>query len=350
MAGINILLVEYKAGKRRGFRSILSAMGYDVDAITDNAEDAFKLARHVRPDLIILDISEISGTDWVSDAEKIREHGEIPLLLVTAGSAGTFSGFSIPPQFDYYPLPLDEEKLRTTIRLVMANHSVKVRLRKSEERYRTIAELGEDMIFIVNRERMLEYANTAVMMRFGSNGNQSCAFSTLPYLEVLTGSLVLSLDVCISRVVWWGEKIHRQDRIETAYGPEWYDSLLIPMKGKDNLVNAVIVVCRDITDRVRFEEKLREKGIRQIEKNNEKFQALNDQIRNPLQVIKSLIELEDAPFQEKILEQVEIIDSIVACLDEGWLESEKVRRFLIEHYHHGSPEGHERKELASYSG
>ena len=93
---------------------------------------------------------------------------------------------------------------------------------------------------------------------------------------------------------------------------------------------------------------MREKGIQQIEKNNEQFQILNDQIRNPLQVITSIIEFEDNPNQEKILEQVKIIDSIVTRLDEGWLESEKVRRFLMEHYHHGNRDCQEKKGLISH--
>ena len=344
---MNILLIEHESVTTKGIHAVLSAMGYEVMAIVDNGDSALKIARHIKPDLIILDITQHGEDTWVPCAEKIREHGEIPLLLIASDSSCSCSGFTTPPpQFDYYIQPLEGDKLQITINMVIKKHSLEVRLRKSEERYHTIAELGEDMIFIVNRERILEYANSVVMMRFGSDF-QNGVFRK-PYLEVLTGELISSLDNFISRVIWWGEKIHHQDQVRTPYGTEWYETLLIPMKSKNNQVNAVIVVSRDITDRVSFEEKLREKGIRQIEKNNEQFQILNDQIRNPLQVIKSIIEFEDNPFQDKILEQVAIIDSIVTRLDQGWLESEKVRRFLIEHYHHGNPDCQEKKGLLSH--
>ncbi|MCU0629580.1 MAG: PAS domain-containing protein [Methanoregulaceae archaeon] len=347
MAGMNVLLIEHESVTTKGIRAVLSAMGYEVVAIVDDADNALKIARHVKPDLIILDISQYGETAWISSAEKIRGHGEIPFLLIVAPSWSNYPGLAmLPPQFDYYILPLEEEKLQITINMVLKKYALEIRLKKSEERYRTIAELGDDMIFIVNRERVLEYANSVVMMRFSSDSHNS-DFKK-PYDEVLAGELIKSLDNFISRVIWWGEKIHRQDQVRTPYGIEWYETLLIPMKSKNNLVNAVIVVSRDITDRVRFEEKLREKGIRQIEKNNEQFQILNDQIRNPLQVIKSIIELEENPYQEKVLEQVAIIDSIVTRLDEGWLESEKVRRFLIEHYHHGNPECREKTGLISH--
>jgi two-component system, response regulator PdtaR len=347
MAGMNILLIEHESVTKKGLHAVLSAMGYEVVAMVDDADNALKIARHVKPDLIILDISHYGETAWVSSAEKIRDHGEIPFLLIVSASRSNYPSLtSLPPQFDYYILPLEEEKLQITINMVLKKYALEIRLKKSEERYRTIAELGDDMIFIVNRERILEYANSVVLMRFASD-NHNGNFKK-PYNEVLSGDLIKSLDNFISRVIWWGEKIHRQDQIRSPYGIEWYETLLIPMKSKNNLVNAVIVVSRDITDRVRFEEKLREKGIRQIEKNNEQFQILNDQIRNPLQVIKSIIEFEDNPYQEKVLEQVAIIDSIVTRLDEGWLESEKVRRFLIEHYHHGNPECREKTGLISH--
>jgi PAS domain S-box-containing protein len=347
MAGMKVLLIEHESVTTKGIHAVLSAMGYEVTAIVDNEDDALKLARHVKPDLIILDITQHCENSWVLSAEKIREHGEVPLLLIASDSCCNYSGSTVlPPQFDYYFLPLEGDKLQITINLVIKKYSLEIRLKKSEERYRTIAELGEDLIFIVNRERILEYANSVVMMRFGSDCLDSACKK--PYQEVLSGELIRSLDTSISRVIWWGEKIHQQDQIRTPYGFEWFETLLIPMKDKNNLVNAVIVVSRDITDRVRFEEKLREKGIRQIERNNEQFQILNDQIRNPLQVITSIIEFADNPYMEKVLEQVAIIDSIVTRLDEGWLESEKVRRFLIEHYHHGNPDYQEKKGLISH--
>jgi hypothetical protein len=68
----------------------------------------------------------------------------------------------------------------------------------------------------------------------------------------------------------------------------------------------------------------------------EQFQYLNDQIRNPLQVITGLTMLDKGPYQAKILEQAAIIDNLVSKLDMGWVESEKVRSFLMHHYRHGS--------------
>jgi len=68
----------------------------------------------------------------------------------------------------------------------------------------------------------------------------------------------------------------------------------------------------------------------------EQFQILNDQIRNPLQVIKGYVDLNKGEFSDQINKQIEIIDNLVTQLDRGWLESEKVRSFLVRHYRHGA--------------
>jgi signal transduction histidine kinase len=91
----------------------------------------------------------------------------------------------------------------------------------------------------------------------------------------------------------------------------------------------------DVTDQVRMEERMAKEGIIQLERNMEQFLFLNDEIRNPLQVIMGLILLDEGQYQQKILEQAEKIDNLVSKLDKGWVETDKVRCFLLRHYRHG---------------
>jgi hypothetical protein len=92
------------------------------------------------------------------------------------------------------------------------------------------------------------------------------------------------------------------------------------------------------------EEELEQEGIVQIERNMEQFQILNDQIRNPLQVIKGYVSLGECPFKDKIDEQIRQIDDLVVRLDKGWLDSEKVRSYLFKHYQIGKAVKREQKE------
>lgn len=73
-------------------------------------------------------------------------------------------------------------------------------------------------------------------------------------------------------------------------------------------------------------------SLMQIERNFEQLAILNDEIRNPLQVIIGLSILSPGEESEKILNQAFVIDKLVNKLDQRWLESEKIRDFLRKHY------------------
>ena len=80
-------------------------------------------------------------------------------------------------------------------------------------------------------------------------------------------------------------------------------------------------------------EKQKVEALVQIERNLEQLASLNDEIRNPLTIIVGLLELEEITATgEKILDAVHTINDLVTRLDQGWVESEKVRSFLKKHY------------------
>jgi hypothetical protein len=94
-----------------------------------------------------------------------------------------------------------------------------------------------------------------------------------------------------------------------------------------------LLVARNISER-KEAGKLKLEAFRQIEKNMEQFAILNDHLRNPLQVIVGLTLLhgENEEISQNILPQAEVINHIVHQLDQGWIESEKIRDWLKRYY------------------
>jgi sensor histidine kinase regulating citrate/malate metabolism len=84
-----------------------------------------------------------------------------------------------------------------------------------------------------------------------------------------------------------------------------------------------------------YELEVQKAGLSRIEENMEKFQILNDQIRNPLQVLLGLVDLDESPFKSRYMDQIYEVDQVIRDFDEAWIRSEKVRRFLLSHYGHG---------------
>jgi glucose-6-phosphate-specific signal transduction histidine kinase len=82
-------------------------------------------------------------------------------------------------------------------------------------------------------------------------------------------------------------------------------------------------------------EALKKEAFQRIERHMEQFWILNDQIRNPLSVIMLDTALADEKIKAQVTEQVKTIEKILDTLDEGYLESEDVRKFLRDHYGFG---------------
>ncbi|MFH0967942.1 MAG: PAS domain S-box protein [Methanobacteriota archaeon] len=73
-------------------------------------------------------------------------------------------------------------------------------------------------------------------------------------------------------------------------------------------------------------------ALTQISQNMEQLATLNDTIRNPLTIIALYADSVEEQYQKGILQAVHDIDEMVNRLDQGWVQSEKVKRFLIKHY------------------
>jgi len=56
--------------------------------------------------------------------------------------------------------------------------------------------------------------------------------------------------------------------------------------------------------------------------------ALNDQIRNPLTIISTLVDENESPEKDRILHEVDRIDKLIDRLDDGFISSEKVWQYL----------------------
>jgi PAS domain S-box-containing protein len=87
---------------------------------------------------------------------------------------------------------------------------------------------------------------------------------------------------------------------------------------------------KEINERKEIERQ-RMEAYWQIEKNIEQFAVLTDHIRHPLQVIRAMADLIEDDRTDKIIEQVDRTKAILKQLDEGWIESEKIREYLKRH-------------------
>ncbi|MCK8518476.1 PAS domain S-box protein [Methanoculleus sp. 7T] len=206
-----------------------------------------------------------------------------------------------------------------TLALVVTNlrrQQVEVALRVGEERFRTVFEASPIGIEVYDAEGRLVMRNRAAEDLLGSSGEHFKDTASMGELRRLRG------DGSVHRTV-----LHRSP----AGGTVYLDLLITPIRpGGAGRPAGYMLQAQDVTERVRDEE-IRERAYGQIERNIEQFAVLGDHIRHPLQVILGMAELIEDGRAEKIADEVRNINAIVKDLDNGWLESRKIREYLRRH-------------------
>ena len=137
------------------------------------------------------------------------------------------------------------------------------RVQKSEELYRSLAESSQDLIFVIDEQDRVEYVNS-----------YAAAALEKPPEEIINShrSSIFPPDInrrqedSLRRVFSTGTLSRSESPMSFSGTMRWFDHVLVPLRNPDGSVRAVLGVSRDITDRKRAEEALRE--------SEEKFRAL----------------------------------------------------------------------------
>jgi PAS domain S-box-containing protein len=330
-----ILVVEDEFITASALKVTLNRMGYDVVGMADTGEKAISNAEQLKPNLVLMDIILKGEMNGITAADIIRQRYNIPVIYLTGQSDDTTIAHALESEpFGYIIKPFEEKNLKTSIMMALYKHSIDVKLKACEVRYRTIVELFEDGILITGNDYSVDYANRSlghILNREKTEIIQKSLHEIVP--ENVFGPIKSLVDD-----VFLTNKSRRVvQEFDVSDGRVWFDITGIPLTLADDAPRQVMLIIRDISNRVMMEKKMEREGIIQMEKNMEQFQILNDEIKNPLQVIMGLTLMEEGQYQEEILNQIAIINEIVSKLDRGWIESEKVRTFLLHHYQHGSP-------------
>jgi PAS domain S-box-containing protein len=124
-------------------------------------------------------------------------------------------------------------------------------LRESEERYRILAEAAHDMIFIVNRDDLLEYVNSSAAEFFHRKPDELVGTSreSLFPQEVSSGQ-----QLSVQTLFETGEHKYVESKLVSLDKPIWLGTWLVPLRDESGQVTAVMGVSRDITNRKWLEE------------------------------------------------------------------------------------------------
>jgi PAS domain S-box-containing protein len=327
MPKASIFIVEDELIVSEDIRQVLEGQGYSVAGIARSGESVLEILKKIHPDLVLMDIHLAGEMDGIDTAEQIRTHYHIPVIFLTAHEdESILARAKITEPYGYVLKPFNERELHSAIEIGCYKHRMEELAKEKERTIRILAEAIPDPIMLLDHNRQIIALNDAMAQRFGYNYTKEYEDSAI-HLD--RNGVFKSIESRINELIFSGHLL----KFEEQHGDEWFEISFILIPGSEGQHHSFFVQFHDITGRKKFEEQLKKEGISQIDQNMEQFQILNDQIRNPLQAIMGYVSLDCIQFQARIIEQIRVIDHLVDRLDHGWLESTKVRSYLLRHYY-----------------
>ena len=244
-------------------------------------------------------------TPWQEDARRLGYRALAVLPLTVRGErVGTFNLYASEPAF------FDDEEMRLLDELATdigfalevsqqeaERQRVGAALRASEERYRTLAETAQDIIYIINREFRVTYINEYGARQFGRSTLELTGRHLTELFPRETTQWQLREMAGVFRT---GESLHRERHLPFGRQPMWLDTRLVPVKNAIGEVESILGISRNITERKLAEEALRrsESQFRLIWENSVDGMRLTDGAGNVLLVNEAFCRLVGKPRAE----------------------------------------------------
>ncbi|MCL6621570.1 MAG: PAS domain-containing protein [Syntrophobacterales bacterium] len=128
------------------------------------------------------------------------------------------------------------------------------RLKKSEERYRSVVERSPDFIFMVDSQGLIRAANTATARAFNMPAIGLQGRSLYEFFAPDDAKTILDQ---VHYVFTTGRNVEHKGQMHIQGRPYWLSSHFVPLYGEDGrTVERVLIFARDITDRHLMEEQM----------------------------------------------------------------------------------------------
>lgn len=262
MTTTSILVVEDERIIAKGIEKKLKALGYGVTGLASTGEEAIRQATEGRPDMILMDIHLGLGIDGVEAADVIRSRFNIPVVYLTAHSdEATLQRAKVTEPFGYILKPYEDRDLHTAIEMGLYKSKMERRLRESEQWLAGIlASIGDGVIATDQKgrvrfmnpvaERLTEWTEADAL---GKDLREVFPIVEGKTHEPVPNPVYDALETGVPADLSPNTFLIRKAGTEFPV-----DDVAAPIRDASGRVDGAVLVFRDISERRRLDEHLRQ--------------------------------------------------------------------------------------------
>ena len=264
---ISVLFVDDEPVQLALGKTFLERTGnFTVDTL-GSAEEVLASEHLEQYDAIVADY-QMPDTDGITLLNEIRSAGNtVPFIIFTGkgqeetaiealnGGADFYVRKGLKPESPYTELGL---RIQMAVQRQRDKIAIQVRaraLQESEEKYRSLADSAEDLIYILDRDDRVTYVN-----RFGLKMLNKSFGEVVgkPRRDLFPDAEADRQYQVIRQVFSSGTPVRTESCVPLPCGMTWQDTRLVPIRSGNGTITAVMGISRDITGRRNTENALRE--------------------------------------------------------------------------------------------
>lgn len=151
-----ILIVDDDWLTRVEVGDMLVSLGYDVAGKAENGSEAVDMARHLEPDLILMDVVLPGEMNGIEAASKIKTELDIPIVFISGygDSAYVEQAKKIDP-YGYVMKPFYENEVRAFVEIALHKQQVDLQLKAANQQLRQVSREWEGIFQAIGQPALM---------------------------------------------------------------------------------------------------------------------------------------------------------------------------------------------------
>lgn len=262
MSPTKILIVEDESIVALDLRRILTRAGYAVTQIAVSGSEAIDSVKTQSPDAVLMDIGLSGDMNGITAAQRILEFLEIPIIYVTANSdLATVQQAQTTNPFGYVLKPFDEREIRIVVEMALYKHRIDQEVKESRAWLgATLHSIG-DAVIATDAKAFVKFMNPVAESLTGWKEDEAIGKSLTDVFRILNEHTRQPVDNPAQKALQVGRIVGLANHtlLIARDGREIHiDDSAAPILEENGRVNGVVLTFRDITEKRRAEEAVRQ--------------------------------------------------------------------------------------------